>query len=342
MASGLLYYDGYEDFTTIQDWYVDLLGSVTINTTGARSGAGCIRFLGASGNYGRARRQITATTTPIAGVGYFQESNFGNSLFLLSYYEGTTLHLDLRVGTTGVLTVTRNGTVLATGNTTLLVNTWYYIEFKAVIHDSTGSFDVYINGVLETWASGSNSGVDTRNGGTGVVNRVQLAGATASAISACRMDDFYVVDGTVGGATFLGDIRVDSYLPDGAGDDADFSPSAGSNHENVDDAAPDGDTTYNESATPGDKDTFSLPNTPGSGAAIYGAAHIMRARKTDAGTRELRGLLKSAGGTTANQTTRSQSDSYVSHFEHNETEPGGAAWDETKVNGLKVGYEVVT
>lgn len=340
MPTGLLYYDGYEDTTVLADYYTGVSGGSSIGTGRPRTGARGLRLFG---NAIVPWIFPSGTSTVIVGmainIDFFAGTTGQNIYFDLT--EGGTIHVDLRFDTTNQrFVVTRNGVTLATGDTVISIDTWYYIELKVVIHDTTGSFDLRINNVTETW-NAANTNVDTRNGGTGVVDRWRgrLSNTSGSAV---WIDDLYIVDGAVSGADFLGDVRVDTKFPDAAGDNTDFTPSTGSNYTNVDETDPDGDTTYNESATVGHKDTFSLSDTPGLGATVYGVAHIMRARKTDAGTRELRGLLKSSGGTTTNQTTRSLSDSYVSYFQHNENVPGGTGWTESDVDGLKAGYEVVT
>lgn len=334
MATGLVWYDGFDD-AALTEYYAVFSGATL--TGSARTGSFAL-IVGDADDINRTLGVATATI--YFGFAFMFTSNPSGTRVLARFYDGATLHVDLRISNTRVLFTTRNGTTLGVGTAVLTAGVWYYVEGKIVINDTTGVFDVRINEVSDSTFSG-----DTRNGAGAQITNVAIGDwPVAGGAISHRFDDFYVVDGSVGGSTYLGDIRVDTYYPDGDGDNEDFVPSAGTdNWANVDEAgAPDGDTTYNESDTPGDKDTFALQNTTGQGATVFGVAHIYRARKTDAGAREMRGLLKSAGGTTANQATQSLSSSYVSYFEHNELEPGGAAWDETKVDGLKAGYEVVT
>lgn len=341
MATGLIFYDGFDDNTTGSSTTEYLTsGSPTFSTTRPRSGSRSLQING-SGDHVRLVFANVSTTTDstdvIVGVAYNLDAASADPVqTILSFLEGTTEHINLRITNTNVLRLYRGTTQIGSDGPTISLDTWMYLEIRSIIHNTTGVAELRIN---EQAPSIVFSG-DTQNGGSGVIDGVRLGVPSGIGPGTFYYDDFYVLDRTVG-SDYLGDVRVDSYDVDGAGDDADFTPLSGSNYENVDDDTPDSDTTYNESATIGAKDTFTLQDTSNQGASVYGVAHIMTVRKTDAGGRTIRGVLKS-GSTTTNQITRSPNTTYETFFQHNEDVPGGTGWTESNVNSLKAGYEIVS
>ena len=73
----------------------------------------------------------------VVGFGFYTENPQSAADYLIRVLEGATFHIGVIVMPSGVLEVRRgDGTVLATGTTALALNSWHYLEFKAVIHDS--------------------------------------------------------------------------------------------------------------------------------------------------------------------------------------------------------------
>jgi hypothetical protein len=143
-------------------------------------------------------------------------SNYVASVF--SFQDGTTPQLNVRVNEAGNLIVARNNTTIATSAYALPVNSWVYIEFKATIHASAGSYEVRVNGVNVLSATN----VNTMGSSTANINTITL-GPVHSAIgfvfsNTWSYDDFYLCDTTgTKNNDFLGDMRVDTIRPNGAG-----------------------------------------------------------------------------------------------------------------------------
>jgi hypothetical protein len=93
---------------------------------------------------------------------------------------------------------------------------------------------------------------------------------------------------------FFGRVRVDARVPTGAGATTGFTPLAGSNWQNVDDAAPDDDTTYS-SATTVVTDTFVVQDAPVAGATIFGVQHNLSMKKSDAGVCTVAPVIRHSG-----------------------------------------------
>lgn len=251
--------------------------------------------------------------------------------------EGGTIHLAVRVNATGNIEVVRSGsTVIATGTATLSFNSWYFVELYALIADSGG------RAVVRVGQPASGSPVndvdftgDTRNGGTGVFSRLRITGNSVS------RTDFYVNDtsGSVNNS-WWGDMAVACLRPDGAGNSTQFTPSAGSNWQNVDDTAQNGDTDFNSSGTAGDKDLYTMSDLPSGASAVLAVRVEMAARKDDAGARAGRTVIRT-GATDYEGSDIALPDTYAFHGTTYDVSPNtGSAWTVANVNALEAGAKV--
>lgn len=242
--------------------------------------------------------------------------------------------IEIRRGTSSV------GTVLATSASALAINTQYYLEWKATIHNSTGSCSMQINGS----ASGAGaSGVDTQNSTT-TANwaRYKILDSTTTWSATIDIDDVYILDGTGSTNNFLGDCQVDAHDVTADGANTGSTPSAGSRFQNVDDAAPDDDTTYNSMATAALKDTFVIQNLIPTGQAIIATKVNWSAKKTDAGVGTICPVLRH-GTTDYDGTTQGVPTAYTAmQYQVYENNPGTSAqMTESEFNNLEVGYKRV-
>src|SRR4029079_18835159 len=215
--------------------------------------------------------------------------SFANGQFIVLRDSGT-LHVDFRLGPAGTIQATRNGTVLGTGTAVIAIDTWTYLEFKVTISDTVGVVVTKVNGVTDLNLSSQ----DTRNGANSTANTIEILG-NGNTTSTIRLDDLYINDGTGGvDDDFWGDIRIVAKSVDGAGNSAQFTPSTGSNWQNVDDATPNGDTDYNESSTVNHIDSMTTAALGVTGT-VKGVNLLVYARKTDAGVGTLAPLWRISG-----------------------------------------------
>lgn len=334
----LLFMDGFDHYATAditKKWTAN--NGSAISSNGGRRGGGCLSHTG-TGKW--VTKTIASSSTVIVGCAVKITTYTAGYLGKFQLREGATYHLTLNVNTNGKISLLRGGsstgTVLATGNTALSTGTWYYIELKSTIHDTTGSYEVRINGVTEF----SGTGADTRNGGTsGIVDTVGLGQASNSGEDS--YDDFYVCD--TSGSTnndFLGDCRIDTLFPNGDGNYTAFTPSTGSTHYTlVDETAPN-TTDYNSGASSGDRDSYAFQDlTTLSSQTIYGIQINAAALKSDAGARSL-GTMSRLSGTNKDGTgaALSTSQTYISEIQ--ETDPASAAWTQTNVDSAEYGVKV--
>lgn len=346
-------FDFYDD-SHLADLYtsVDEVGSpgIRIEATGRNSSPGRLFMSATSGGSSRTpsiRKNLgTSTDTMIVGFGINVAQNDTGNIQIVQFYEGNlvTRHLGLWISvdngaTVDILIVNGALGVIATLAGAIPLSTWTYIELKTKIHDTTGTWEVWKNGV----SIGSASGVDTRNGGTaGVIGSILIGNDIGNSNNyQVSYDDLVVIDtsGSAPNNDRIGDVRVAALFPTGAGNYTQWTPSAGSNFQNVDDASPNDDTDYNSEATAGDKDTFAMGNLPTTASAVYAIAESVRYRKDDAGSSTIRQLLR-ISSTDYEGGDISVADGYLYTRAIRETNPNtSAAWTQSDVDGLEAGYK---
>jgi hypothetical protein len=235
------------------------------------------------------------TGAAIMGVALHMQSAPVANAKLFEVREGASIiHMILRVTAGAQLQVVRgDGTVLATGSTVLVTDNWYYIEFKTVLHDTTGSYKVRIDGVDAPGLSATN--VDTQNSATGLWDRVRI-GATAGGPTT-HVDDLYVADGSGSAPNndLLGICRVETLLPQtGNGFNAGLTTSSGTDHGALVDEVPPNTTDFNASAIVGAKDTYNYPALTLAGS-VLGIQTNLYVNKSDVGPREVCPVLRVVG-----------------------------------------------
>ena len=249
-------------------------------------------------------------------------------------------------GNIGNLKVERgdNVTLAQTTNVPIVVGRWYYIEFKATIHDTTGSYEVRIDGVPHSQLTAS--GVDTKNSANASADRIYFGSRnTFFTGTGFYLDDVYIFDGT-GSApknNFIGDVNVVGLLPNGNGNSSQFLGSdadSTNNYQLVDENPPNDDTDYVEASTVGYKDTYTYQDLTGSSGTVYGVSAAPYARKTDSGARKIRTLARLSSTEIDNGTDLVLGTSYVYYNSIFETKPGGGAWAITDVNNAEFGHTI--
>jgi hypothetical protein len=227
--------------------------------------------------------------------------------------------------------------LLATANGFATLNVWRYLELRAVISDTVGVVELRVDGAV----IGTATALDTKNAASAIIDEACLSSTGGIGY----VDDWYIND-TTGSAphnTFYGDFRVDFTPLVADGSVTDFVPLSSTNKSNVDDGhTPDDDVSHNSSDTPGDKDLFTVGGYTALTGTILGVAVRAVARKTDAGARTFRPLLKS-GATTENGPTSALSTTYqeFSHYVYEDPDTSAPFLDDDAVNALEIGYEVV-
>jgi hypothetical protein len=345
----LRFIDGFDHYATADmggKWTTVVTGTISTTTVHTAPGSLASTGTGISAQFTDTLGGNQATR----GVGFwFYREGAIDRIFCAFRESDGTNHIGIRINADGTLSVVRgalNGavgtTVLATSTNATLADTWYHIEFKATINNSTGAYKVHVNGSSTGWIPEA-TGVDTREGGTvGAANQLIIGGAGAN----CFFDDLYFFDDVAGdGFTdFKGVCEVVTRIASsGDGTHADFTPSTGTdNGAMVDDATPDGDTTYNASSTVGHRDSYNF-----SALGITGTIHGLQlnnwCRNSDAGARSVNGFYQSTSspGITDGTNVVALSTSYIDVREPwGENPETTNAWTVSEIDAAEFGLEV--
>lgn len=285
-------------------------------------------------------KTMTGLGTDFTFGQHFAFSNAGTpySAFI-EVRESSTTHFRISYNGDGTFTITRNGSALTGGvsSASVITNGVYFtLELWGLVSDTVGDFELRINGVTVATGNGSS---DTKNGGTGVCTNTQYAGTTGASTH-LDVDDIWW-SGTA--TDFQGDVRAIGQLCNADGASTAWTASAGSDYQCVDDATPDGDTTYISSATPGDRFTGAWPALPvASGAAVSGVMVRNIARKDDAGTRTIASVIRRGGTNYDGTTTANLSTSYQAYEQFYVQDPStAAAWTVANVDAGEYGVKCV-
>jgi hypothetical protein len=220
-----------------------------------------------------------------------------------------------------------------------------FIELRILRHVSAGEVEVRVNG--DPTPRLIATGVNTAHAGTGDPVSLRLCHNGAwgdtlwSAFTLIKANDAVYPD------DFLGHYRYGVLDPNANGANNDLAGSDGNSVDNyllVDDPAEnDGDTTYVQSATVTDKDTYGMENLPSTPLSIVAVCPLIIAKKTDAGTRGVTPVIRSGGTDYQAATEHFLGTSYATYKQAVFEDPDTAtAWDETGVNAMEVGVEVTT
>jgi hypothetical protein len=264
---------------------------------------------------------------------------------LIHLDDGSAEQIVVRVDASGYIKVYRGpsgaGTLLGTSASSGLVqiNTVFHIEVKAKIDNSVGFVAVRINGVTAV----SVTAVDTQQSSNAYCSRIWYGGGAA--LSPAYWDDIYVCDdsGSSPGNDFLGECKAYYLAPNAAGDTTQFTPSAGSNFQNVDETpSPNDDADYNSSATVGQRDLYNVAALAEAAATIYAARAQVRARKDDAAARSIAVTVKSGATADVDSNNQALTTAYAQYLgEIHTVDPNtGVAWTVSGINAAQVGLDV--
>lgn len=346
----LLFIDSFDHYATAdltEKWTTEKAGSVA--TIGAYGRRGTSGFRATSGNDQVLVGLTSGSPTEwIMGAAVCFNSLATATSFMAMYDGvGDRPQVQLRVNVDGSISAVRGPaaawmsasslTVLGTSAPAVVsAGVFAYIEFAATIDNAAGTVDVRVDGISVLSLTGQDTQVSANANATGVV-----IGSTGTEDT--DFDDVYVCD-TTGGANddFLGDMRVDALLPNGAGATTGWTASAGNNYACVDDTAPNDDTDYVSTDTVNAVDTYAFPNLPNAGGAIQGLQVLVSCKKEDAGACSIAPVVRPVA-TDRVGTTVAVGTTYAYHARQcYDTSPEtGIAWTESEFNGSEFGVKKI-
>ena len=348
----LLWIEGFETFGAIGNNIAALLvrkygAPLDVSAGGCYLTAG--RFFGAAAQLRTTAPALsfstpvfTPVTTIIVGCAIKVDS-ISSPTDLMRFYEGESVyHVGLQIVSSGVIRLNCAGTTLPGESpaNTIAAGQWYCVEVKVTIGDSDGAYEVRVNGTTVASASG----IDTRNSGSGLIDRVQFRGWYGSTASIyVTFDDVYVLDTTgTDNNTFLGSQIVEVVFPN-SNAQSNWSPSTGtSNAACVDENPSNDDTDYVYSTTVGNKDLYGVTSCTRINANIKGVQLNADARVTDTTPQGLRPLAKSGASETSGGSYTVTSTGYKVFPVLAQYNPAtGALWTPAEIAAMQIGIEHV-
>lgn len=353
MAFETLFIDGFDHYATadIGKKWPAVNGTPEISSAVARNGGQAL-LTNAAGDYAGISLGGEYATVVFGFALYYPALPTGSSFaYMLSLYNNGNSHIGFQFNGSGSLEVWANTNTTAyttniggtsTSFRTLLATTpiiptasFTYVEVRVYIHATAGELEIRFNG--ETVVN--LTGINTKHPNSGMTPEVDAFYIGGSGNVSFYYDDLYIRGDTVltaGG--FLGDVKVVTVAPQANGTYAQLTPTgAASNFEAVDDATPDGDTTY--VAGQSGKDSYDLAPLNITGI-IHAAQWNVLAKKSDAGERSLKHFTKS-GATEQAGSLKALSTEYRYQSKVYETDPNtGASWTVADLDAAEFGQEI--
>lgn len=244
--------------------------------------------------------------------------------------------MNWRITSAGELAVYKGGSSIATtSGLNIIAGAWYYIEFK-VVTGTTGTYELRVDGV-NVLSSGSYNTKTTNNYHT----TFRLTGWESSSYGPV-FDDLYCLDGSTGLDTdFLGNMRVVTIRPDGAGGSTQWTPDTGSNYARVNEEVCGDDSNYVEDSTTGHEDLYDYAALTGIVGDIKGVMVCTDCRCTDATSFTLKTACNSGGTESDDAGQAISSTTFVTKKRVIEKDPHTtAAWDIAGINAAQFGILV--
>jgi len=318
--------------------------SSTWTTSGVRTGTKGIQ-VGDSLNQSASFSYSDQPSTTIVGVAW-KPTDLGPDPSRVIQVDGSGGGVDLALylRATGAIYATGPwGTSSDSATGIITLGLWHYLEIKLVTDNTTGSYEVKINGTT----SFSGSSVDTQSGTSAYTTQVYFYGSGSSDMDRSYFDDFYLCDDTTSyNNDFLGDTAVHSLYPNGDGNTSNMTGSDADqvdNYELVNEEPP-SSTDYVGSQTPGDLDTYAMENLGSTAYTVHGIVTSVYGAKSDVGLKYMRHVVRT--GSTSGAQSDNVSDTYLLTSSYvmndkawNVNPVTGVQWTEGEITAFEVGQE---
>lgn len=319
----IVFLDSFDHYSTSdinRKYNSSLTASISAGT--GRRGTNAM-LVGTTGNI---QKTIGTPTTSV--IGFAQSQTSLGDFNMIELRDAGNVQLYIRTRADGKISVLRwPGTELGVSTATIAINAYHFFEVKSVIDTVVGSVQVKLDGTTILNLAGVNTQASANNY---ITNFRIVGGGTNRSI-----DDLYFDT-----ANFLGDGACECLFVNANGNTNQWTPSAGTNYENVDDTTPDNDTTYNSEATATEIDLYNMDNLSTTSGIVEGMQVVGCLRKDDAGARNIR-LMTRSGAVNYYGSIQALADAYLFYTEVWEDNPNTAApWAIAEVNGAEIGVEL--
>lgn len=335
---GFDYYNGMQSLIGLQSRWTQV-GTLGVALAAGRFGGQGFQVRSAAGASSRQVAATIPTTGPNFSCGFAYKYNLtqtigGPGFVYVAWRLSGTIHLYFYTSTAGeVLMYGPGGLIGSSAAGVIVLNSWHYIEVSCLI-DNAGTLVVKVDGATVI----NVTGVDTLNGATAQINQMAIGYTdTDDRCGGFLVDDIYMTNST----TSLGERRVECLRPSADTATKTWTPDTGTvNFSRVNETLVDGDTSYVETVTVGNRDLYSLGSLSSAPAAIDAVQLVGFGRKTDAATRAY-ALTAKSNGVDDLGTDNFLSSSFARSSRIMPTNPdGGGAWTAAAVNALQVGPKV--
>lgn len=207
-------------------------------------------------------------------------------------------------------------------------------------HGATGTITYQLNGVT-VWASAANLNTAPSGAAQSTILYLGYYNIYPGAPRSCQGYLSHLIIGDDIGI-IAGQPRLGGLFPDGAGATTAWTPDIAPNWQRVDEADPDDDSSYNESSTVGNIDTYTMQNVPAGTSSIVAVAVTVRIKKTDANSRTVAAVLRIAGNDYVHTTAKGvPGDWAYLQWIWTVSPATGIAFTVAEVNALEAGIKVV-
>jgi len=334
-------FDGFNSYSATADavkqWSTGTVISA-ISSSGRRAGTKACSLTAASHTLVKI---LDDQATFIFG-GAFNCANPTVASTVISFRTSAGEQISVRRDSGQQLYVSRNGTTLWSSGTDaaykMPVSGYIYIEFKATIDPTNGSWSLRINGSNSTLVTQAT--VNTAGQGGTTADRVQIHNVAGVTV---LITDLYICDGTTTVQNdLLGDCRVDPVTITGNGTDDAFLKSTGTDaYALIDEATPNDDTDYIYSSTPGDRTTVNVSDMTFTPTYVHGVAITSYMRKDDSGARDAKNVLRINGTDYDAATTYALATAYETYRDIWALSPDtGVLFTQAEINAMEIGVKV--
>jgi hypothetical protein len=295
-------------------------GNGAISSAQARTGTYSFQL-----NSTDAYQTVSARSEGYIGMGIYTVSGSQNRGIVYMSDDATEL-VRVRInGSSRFLEAMVDGGVVDTSTQQMFEGQWYYIEIYVKIADSGGRIVVKVEG--NTWIDYTG---DTKPGSETTFNRYSFP--DEAGISHSHIDDLVIRDDD-----WPGDVRVYAMVPNAAGDLTEWTPSAGSNWDCVEEV-PASDSDYVESDTTDDEDLYNSAD-PSWGGTIQAVNVWARAKEGAAGSDTLAHIIKTTGSVFDGEDCELGT-TYAYHYNIWQINPAtSGSWTASELNSLQFGVK---
>lgn len=223
------------------------------------------------------------------------------------------------------------GTTVVQANYFAPAEKWYFLQMRLKPHPTNGYVEMRINGVPLFTFSGNTTGT----GDTSIDGWEISSYYTDNLLLYSPYGDPPI--------TWTPETRIWDELPNGAGGTTEWTPSSGTNWQCNDEQPSNGDADYVSATTAPLTDTYAAPGPASPGSLIYAVGVHCTARKDDAGTNELDGVLRVGSTNYARGAPAPITASYARYrWLWHQNPATAAAWTVSEANACQPGVRRTT